>query len=202
MPLWSASEAMAATGGSCTVPWDANGVSIDTRTMEPGDLFVALSAVRDGHEFVAQALASGASAALVSHHPEGLGEDAPLLVVPDVLEGLIALGKAARARTQAKVIAVTGSVGKTSTKEMLKTVLQYQGRTHASVASYNNHWGVPLSLARMPADTQFAIFEIGMNHSNLFIFHITLSIFQNCCVNSLWPLTIYITLNKSLHNYA
>ena len=164
MPLWSASEAMAATGGSCTVPWDANGVSIDTRTMEPGDLFVALSAVRDGHEFVAQALASGASAALVSHHPEGLAEDAPLLVVPDVLEGLIALGKAARARTQAKVIAVTGSVGKTSTKEMLKTVLQYQGRTHASVASYNNHWGVPLSLARMPADTQFAIFEIGMNH--------------------------------------
>ena len=164
MPLWTSSETMAATGGECRVPWDAQGVSIDTRTLEVGDLFVALSAERDGHDFVAQALANGAAAALVTHRPEGVGEDAPLLIVPDVLEGLIALGRAARARSEAKVIAVTGSVGKTSTKEMLKTVLQYQGRTHASVASYNNHWGVPLTLARMPAVTQFAIFEIGMNH--------------------------------------
>ena len=164
MPLWTSSETMAATGGECRVPWDAQGVSIDTRTLEVGDLFVALSAERDGHDFVAQALANGAAAALVTHRPKGVVEDAPLLIVPDVLEGLIALGRAARARSEAKVIAVTGSVGKTSTKEMLKTVLQYQGRTHASVASYNNHWGVPLTLARMPAVTQFAIFEIGMNH--------------------------------------
>ena len=164
MPLWTSSETMAATGGECRVPWEAQGVSIDTRTLEVGDLFVALNAERDGHDFVAQALANGAAAALVTHRPEGVGEDAPLLIVPDVLEGLIALGRAARARSEAKVIAVTGSVGKTSTKEMLKTVLQYQGRTHASVASYNNHWGVPLTLARMPAVTQFAIFEIGMNH--------------------------------------
>ena len=164
MLLWTASEAMAATGGQCRVPWDVQGISIDTRTLQPGDLFVALSAERDGHDFVTQALAKGAAAALVSHRPEGVSEEAPLLIVPDVLEGLIALGRAARTRSEAKVIAVTGSVGKTSTKEMLKTVLQYQGRTHASVASYNNHWGVPLTLARMPADTQFAIFEIGMNH--------------------------------------
>ena len=164
MPLWTSSETMAATGGECRVPWEAQGVSIDTRTLEVGDLFVALNAERDGHDFVAQALANGAAAALVTHRPDGVGEDAPLLIVPDVLEGLIALGRAARARSEAKVIAVTGSVGKTSTKEMLKTVLQYQGRTHASVASYNNHWGVPLTLARMPAVTQFAIFEIGMNH--------------------------------------
>ena len=164
MPLWTASEAMAATGGQCTVPWDANGVSIDTRTLKVGDLFVALSAQRDGHEFVLQALKGGAAAALVAHRPDGVGDDAPLLIVPDVLEALIDLGRAARARTQAKVIAVTGSVGKTSTKEMLKTVLEFQGRTHASVASYNNHWGVPLTLARMPVDSQYAIFEIGMNH--------------------------------------
>ena len=164
MPLWTSSETMAATGGQCSVHWDVQGISIDTRTLQPGDLFVALSAERDGHDFVAQALANGAAAALVTHRPKGVVEDAPLLIVPDVLEGLIALGLAARARSEAKVIAVTGSVGKTSTKEMLKTVLQYQGRTHASVASYNNHWGVPLTLARMPAVTQFAIFEIGMNH--------------------------------------
>jgi UDP-N-acetylmuramoyl-tripeptide--D-alanyl-D-alanine ligase len=164
MPLWTADEAMDATGGQSNVPWDAHGVSIDTRTLQAGDLFVALSAQRDGHEFVLQALEAGAAAALVSYRPEGVGDDAPLLIVPDVLEALVALGKAARARTQAKVIAVTGSVGKTSTKEMLKTVLEYQGLTHASVASYNNHWGVPLTLARMPFDTQYAIFEIGMNH--------------------------------------
>ena len=164
MPLWTASDAMAATGGQCTVPWDAHGVSIDTRTLLPGDLFVALSAQRDGHDFVARAMADGAAAALVTHRPEGIADNVPLLIVPDVLEALTALGKTARARTRAKVIAVTGSVGKTSTKEMLKTVLEYQGRTHASVASYNNHWGVPLTLARMPFDTQFAIFEIGMNH--------------------------------------
>ncbi|APX11845.1 UDP-N-acetylmuramoyl-tripeptide--D-alanyl-D-alanine ligase [Tateyamaria omphalii] len=164
MTLWSAPEAAAATGGAATVDWSATGVSIDTRTLRPGDLFVALKAARDGHEFVAQALEKGAAAALVSRVPEGVAEDAPLLIVDDVLGGLEALGSAARARTRARVVAITGSVGKTSTKEMLRAVLSDQGRTHASVASYNNHWGVPLTLARMPEDTEYAVIEIGMSN--------------------------------------
>ena len=164
MSLWTAAEAAAATAGRATTDWQATGVSIDTRTLQPGDLFVALQAARDGHDFVAQALEKGASAALVSRIPEGVSEDAPLLLVEDVLAGLEALGRAARARTAARVVGVTGSVGKTSTKEMLREVLQAFGRTHASVASYNNHWGVPLTLARMPADTEYAVIEIGMNH--------------------------------------
>ena len=125
---------------------------------------MALSAARDGHEFVAQALEKGAAAALVSRIPDGMNEDAPLLIVSDVLAGLEDLGRAARARTDARIVAVTGSVGKTSTKEMLRAMLGDQGRTHASVASYNNHWGVPLTLARMPVDTEYAVIEIGMNH--------------------------------------
>ncbi|MDX1781389.1 MAG: UDP-N-acetylmuramoyl-tripeptide--D-alanyl-D-alanine ligase [Thalassovita sp.] len=164
MSLWSASEAIAATGGRCGSDWQATGVSIDTRTLRPGDLFVALKAERDGHDFVAQALEKGAAAALVSRVPEGVSKDAPLLIVPDVLTALEDLGRAARARTKAKVVAVTGSVGKTSTKEMLRAVLSGQGRTHAAEASYNNHWGVPLTLARMPRDTEFGVIEIGMNH--------------------------------------
>jgi len=153
MTLWSAAEVAQATAGTATTDWTASGVSIDTRTLRPGDLFVALKAARDGHDFVADALAMGAAAALVSHVPDGVSKDAPLLIVDDVLAGLEALGVAARARTEARVVAVTGSVGKTSTKEMLRAMLGDQGRTHASVASYNNHWGVPLTLARMPADT-------------------------------------------------
>ncbi|WP_171231252.1 UDP-N-acetylmuramoyl-tripeptide--D-alanyl-D-alanine ligase [Ruegeria sp. HKCCA4812] len=164
MTLWTASEAAAATGGQATTDWTANGVSIDTRTLRPGDLFVALKAARDGHDFVAQALEKGADAALVSRVPDDVPEGAPLLIVKDVQAGLEALGKAARARTDARVVGVTGSVGKTSTKEMLATILETQGKTHASVASYNNHWGVPLTLARMPRDTEFAVIEIGMNH--------------------------------------
>ncbi len=164
MTLWTAADAVAATGGKTTCDWQAHGVSIDTRTIRPGDLFVALKAARDGHDFVAQALAKGAAAALVTHRPDDVAADAPLLIVPDVLRALEDLGRAARARTKARVIAVTGSVGKTSTKEMLRCVLSGQGRTHAAEASYNNHWGVPLTLARMPADTQFAVIEIGMNH--------------------------------------
>ncbi|MBY5932129.1 UDP-N-acetylmuramoyl-tripeptide--D-alanyl-D-alanine ligase [Tateyamaria omphalii] len=164
MTLWTSAEAAAATGGRATSEWTATGVSIDTRTLQPGDLFVALKDVRDGHDFVAQALEQGAAAALVSDVPDGVAEDAPLLIVPDVLEGLEALGIAARARTEARVVAITGSVGKTSTKEMLRAVLSDQGRTHASVASYNNHWGVPLTLARMPADTEYAVIEIGMSN--------------------------------------
>ncbi|AXI46008.1 UDP-N-acetylmuramoyl-tripeptide--D-alanyl-D-alanine ligase [Sulfitobacter sp. SK012] len=164
MSLWTAAEAVAATGGRAVGDWACDGVSIDTRTIEPGDLFVALKDIRDGHDFVAQALEKGAGAALVSHVPKDVSANAPLLIVDDVLRGLEALGVAARARTNAKVAAITGSVGKTSTKEMLLAMLQGQGRTHASVASYNNHWGVPLTLARMPQDTEIAIIEIGMNH--------------------------------------
>ncbi|MGB5864222.1 MAG: UDP-N-acetylmuramoyl-tripeptide--D-alanyl-D-alanine ligase [Sulfitobacter sp.] len=164
MSLWTAAEAAAATGGRVQGNWEVNGVSIDTRTLQQGDLFVALEAARDGHEFVVQALAAGAGAALVSRVPEGVGVDAPLLIVDDVLKGLEALGAAARARTQACVIGITGSVGKTSTKEMLLAMLAVQGATHASVDSYNNHWGVPLTLARMPRGTEFAIIEMGMNH--------------------------------------
>jgi len=164
MSLWTSAEAAAATGGQAVGDWVCEGVSIDTRTLQPGDLFVALKDIRDGHEFVAQALEQGAGAALVSHIPQGVAADAPLLIVEDVLAGLEALGRAARARTAAKVAAVTGSVGKTSTKEMLLAMLSDQGRTHASVASYNNHWGVPLTLARMPKETEYAIIEIGMNH--------------------------------------
>ncbi|MWB78641.1 UDP-N-acetylmuramoyl-tripeptide--D-alanyl-D-alanine ligase [Pseudooceanicola sp. 216_PA32_1] len=164
MSLWTAAEAGAATRGELRGDWSVNGVSIDTRTIRPGDLFVALKAARDGHEFVAQALDKGAGAALVDHVPEGVAPDAPLLIVPDVLEALGDLGRAARARMGGKVVAVTGSVGKTSTKEMLRVVLSHQARTHVAEASYNNHWGVPLTLARMPADTELAVIEIGMNH--------------------------------------
>jgi UDP-N-acetylmuramoyl-tripeptide--D-alanyl-D-alanine ligase len=164
IPLWTAKDAATATGGQATTQWQASGVSIDTRTLQPGDLFVALSDLRDGHDFVAQALAKGAAAALVSRRPEGLAADAPLLVVPDVLAALGALARAARARFTGRVVGVTGSVGKTSTKDMLRVVLGGQGRVHAAEASYNNHWGVPLTLARMPPDADFAVIEIGMNH--------------------------------------
>ncbi len=164
MTLWTAKEAEVATGGRAIGNWSVDGVSIDTRTIQDGDLFVALKAARDAHDFVAQALDAGASAALVNRIPDGVEDDAPLLIVDDVLKGLEDLGRAARARTNAKVVAITGSVGKTSTKEMMRTVLERQGRTHAAVASYNNHWGVPLTLARMPKDTEFAVIEIGMSN--------------------------------------
>ncbi|OWU83970.1 UDP-N-acetylmuramoyl-tripeptide--D-alanyl-D-alanine ligase [Oceanicola sp. 22II-s10i] len=164
MSLWTAAEAVAATGGEARGDWSVGGVSIDTRTIQPGDLFVALRAARDGHDFVAQALDKGAAAALVDHVPQGVSPDAPLLIVPDVLKALEDLGRAARTRMKGKVVAVTGSVGKTSTKEMLRVVLGHQRRTHVAEASYNNHWGVPLTLARMPRDAELAVIEIGMNH--------------------------------------
>ncbi len=164
MVLWTSDAAATATGGRVTKPWAATGVSIDTRTLRPGELFVALRDVRDGHDFVAAALEKGAAAALVSRVPDGVAADAPLLVVPDVLRALEDLGRAARARTKARVAGITGSVGKTSTKEMLRAILGGQGRVHAAEASYNNHWGVPLTLARMPEETEFAVIEIGMNH--------------------------------------
>lgn len=162
--LWTAADAAAATGGALAGgDWVAGGVSIDTRSLQPGDLFVALSAARDGHDFVAEALQRGAAAALVSHRPEGVAENAPLLIVPDVLEGLRGLGRAARARFTGKLVAVTGSVGKTGSKEMLRTALGANGSVHAAEKSFNNHWGVPLTLARMPAHCDFAVIEIGMN---------------------------------------
>ena len=127
MTLWTAADAAAATGGRAQGDWAASGVSIDTRTIRPGDLFVALQAERDGHDFVAQALEKGAAAALVSRVPDGVAPGAPLLIVPDVLPALVALGRAGRARSQAKVIAITGSVGKTSTKDMARIALAGQG---------------------------------------------------------------------------
>lgn len=162
--IWTAQEAAAATGGETRGDWAATGVSIDTRSLMAGDLFVALKDTRDGHDFVADALAKGAAAALVSRRPEGVPEGAPLLVVPDVLRALEALGEAGRARSTARVVAITGSVGKTSTKDMLRYVLTGQGKVHAAEKSFNNHWGVPLTLARLPADADFAVVEIGMNH--------------------------------------
>ncbi len=162
--LWTASDAAAATRGQVRGDWTVNGISIDSRTTMRGDLFVALKDQRDGHDFVAAALAAGASAALVDHVPVGLAPDAPLLVVPNVLKALEDLARAARARMNGVVIAVTGSAGKTTTKEMLRMALGRQGKTHAAERSFNNHWGVPLTLARMPADTEFAVIEIGMSN--------------------------------------
>ena len=167
-PLWTV-EAMAAAMGaerSGSLPKGVPGLSIDTRTIRPGEAFFAIKGdARDGHDFVEAALKAGAGLAVIAADRRGeLPSDAPLLAVPDVLEGLQALAREARARSKAKFIGVTGSVGKTGTKEALRHVLAAQGPTHASVASYNNHWGVPLSLARMPAATQFGVFELGMNH--------------------------------------
>ncbi len=147
-----------------TVPFHADGVSIDTRTLQPGDLFVALQTENgDGHLHVSDALAKGAAGAMV-HRPHDLPEDAKLLVVGDTLAGLTTLGAFGRERFTGSVVAITGSVGKTTTKEMLRLMLATSGRTQASVASYNNHWGVPLTLARLPADDDYAVIEIGMNH--------------------------------------
>lgn len=164
MTLWTSAAIAAATGGQATRDFDVQGIEIDSRKVAPGELFIALSAARDGHDFVADALAKGAAGALVSRIPEGLGDTAPLIIVPEVQAALEALGRAGRARSPARVIAITGSVGKTSTKEMLRTALAGQGAVHAAEASYNNQWGVPLTLARMPAATDYAIIEIGMNH--------------------------------------
>jgi UDP-N-acetylmuramoyl-tripeptide--D-alanyl-D-alanine ligase len=163
--LWALREVAEATGAKITRDGEVSGVSIDTRTLMRGELFVALKDVRDGHEFVGAAIARGAAAALVSRDVAGVAAD-KLIKVGDPLKALEALGRARRRQVSARVAAVTGSVGKTSTKEALRHLLEMQGRTHASAASYNNLWGVPLSLARMPRDTQYGVFEIGMNHAN------------------------------------
>jgi len=164
--LWTSEDAARATGGDAHTQWHATGVSINTRTLKPGDLFIALQGPNvDGHDYVSAAFEKGAAAAAVCHRPPVLDPDAPLLVIDDTMKALEALGRTARERLDhAKVIAVTGSVGKTGTKEALKLVLSQQGKTSASEGSLNNHWGLPLSLARTPADADFAILEMGMNH--------------------------------------
>ena len=168
-PLWTTgamAQAMRASGNG-VLPEAVSGLSIDSRTIAPDEAYFAIKGdVHDGHDFVTAALKAGAALAVVeAAQRDKFPGDAPLLVVDDVLAGLVDLARAARARLNAQVIAVTGSVGKTSTKEALRCVLGAQGETHASAASFNNHWGVPLSLARCPATVRFAIFEIGMNHA-------------------------------------
>ena len=163
MSLWPSAEIEAATGGRASKPFDVTGVTFDSREVGAGDLFVAMpGSVADGHQFVERAFVAGAAAALVSHKVEG-----PHILVADVAQALTALAIAARARMSGIVIGVTGSVGKTSTKEALYAAVERfaRDRVHRSVKSYNNHTGVPLSLARMPRTTEFAVFEIGMNHS-------------------------------------
>jgi UDP-N-acetylmuramoyl-tripeptide--D-alanyl-D-alanine ligase len=149
------------------LPASVPGISIDSRTLARGDAFFAITGEnRDGHDVVAAALQAGAGLAVVeARNRDRFPAGAPLLPVPDVLDALRALARAARMRSQAKIIAVTGSVGKTGTKEALRLALGKQGSTHASAASYNNHWGVPLSLARCPESAAYAVFELGMNHA-------------------------------------
>ncbi|MEY3635114.1 MAG: UDP-N-acetylmuramoyl-tripeptide--D-alanyl-D-alanine ligase [Pseudomonadota bacterium] len=163
IPLWTFEELLAATGGTASGHFDVTGVAFDSREIGKGDLFLALKgAETDGHLFVDKAFANGAAGAIVSQpvpHPH--------ILVADTMQALEALGHASRARTKAKIIGVTGSAGKTGTKEALFAALDRssRGRAHRSVKSYNNHVGVPLSLARMPADCDFGIFEMGMNHA-------------------------------------
>jgi len=166
--LWALDAMTAAmrAEGAGALPADVNGISIDSRTLAKGDAFFAIKGEnRDGHDFVEDALKAGAGLAVLEREQCDRFAGAPLLIVPDVLEALRDLARAARARMSAKVIAVTGSVGKTSTKEALRLALSAEGETHASIASYNNHWGVPLSLARCPTGVKYAVFEIGMNHA-------------------------------------
>ena len=162
-PLWTSAEIAAATGGTASADFAANGVTFDSREVAAGDLFVALSGeATDGHRFLDGSFARGAAGALVSADTPH-----PSVRVGDTMAGLEALARAARARTDATVIGVTGSVGKTGTKEALFAALDRgaPGAAHRSVKSYNNHTGVPLSLARMPAATRFGVFEMGMNHA-------------------------------------
>src|SRR6476619_1568320 len=163
MTLWTAADIAAATGGTARVNLAVEGVTFDSREVDPGDLFVAMpGTVADGHKFVASAFERDANGALVSQPIEG-----PHILVPDVARGLEALGVAARGRTGAHIAAVTGSVGTTSTKEALAAALAPQPgtRVHRSVKSYNNHTGVQLSLSRMPAESDYGVFEMGMNHA-------------------------------------
>ena len=161
--LWTSDEIAAATVGTASAPFEVSGITFDSREVGPADLFVAMpGTVHDGHQFVDQAFASGAAGAVVSQPVSG-----PHVLVEDTFAALEALGRASRERSRAVIFGVTGSVGKTSTKEALYAALERirPGRVHRSVKSYNNHTGVPLSLARMPRDAEFAVLEMGMNNS-------------------------------------
>ncbi len=165
--LWTSAEIAKATGGKCPGSWTASGVSIDSRSVSKGDLFVALKGPNfDGHAYVTAALKAGAAAALVHGEVQDSADyHDRIVVVKDTFAALQDLAKFARSRTKARIIAVTGSVGKTGTKEALKLGLAALGKTHATEGNLNNHWGVPLSLSRMPADTAYGVFELGMNHA-------------------------------------
>jgi len=166
-PLYALADMAAATGGTVRgTPGPITGLSIDTRTLLPGDAFFAITGENsDGHLYVETAAAAGAGLCVVARErADALPAGLPLLVVEDVLAALADLARFARARSTARIVAVTGSVGKTTTKEALRLALSADGETHASAASYNNHWGVPLSLARMPASARYGVFEVGMNH--------------------------------------
>ena len=166
--IWQAEAVMRAVHGSCLheQSWTAYGVSIDSRTVERGDLFIALKGpLQDGHDHVADAFAAGATAAIVARQPAQVSADSPLLFVEDSFTALRELGHANRQRAEATIVAVTGSVGKTSTKEMLRLTLSSCAETYANLGSLNNHWGVPLSLARLPEKARFGVFELGMNHA-------------------------------------
>lgn len=168
--LWTISDMLLAMNGRAhgQMPEGITSISIDSRNIDQGAAFFAIKGDRfDGHEFVTAALANGAGVLVVAEEkiPALVRLTAPMIIVEDVLVAMEALGRAARKRVDGKIIAVTGSVGKTTVKEMLRTALQPSGKVHASVASFNNHWGVPLTLARMPQDIDFGIFEVGMNHS-------------------------------------
>ncbi|WP_054308244.1 UDP-N-acetylmuramoylalanyl-D-glutamyl-2,6-diaminopimelate--D-alanyl-D-alanine ligase [Mesorhizobium sp. 1M-11] len=167
--LWTADALVAAVGGRPfgNMPESISGISIDSRSLQPGEAFFAITGeTMDGHDFATAAIKAGAGVLVVAEGKlPALGRlTAPMIVVPDVLVALEKLGIASRTRSRARIIAVTGSVGKTSTKEALRHVLSAVGKVHASAASFNNHWGVPLTLARMPQDTDYGVFEIGMNH--------------------------------------
>jgi len=163
--LWTEQTASQATGGKTQGAWQASRVEIDSRRVGVGDLFVALKGENfDGHDYIAEALAKGAVAALVSRIPPGL-EKVPLLIVEDTLVGLESLGRAARKQSRAKFVGVTGSVGKTSAKEMLRLALSAHEKTYATGGNYNNHIGTPLNLSNLPPDTEFAVLEMGMNHA-------------------------------------
>ncbi len=165
LPLWTSQELTKIFGVKCAANWNSYGVSIDSRTIEKGDLFFALSGPNfDGHGYVKTAFDSGAAGAVVNKKIDGVPEDR-LIIVDDVMAALVSLGKAGRHRVDVPIVAVTGSVGKTGTKEALKAALSRNKKTHASILSYNNDVGVPLSLARMPYDTEVGIFEMGMNHA-------------------------------------
>ena len=164
--LWSQSDLVKATAGDLIGDWRNDGiagVSIDSRSIKSDELFVAVKAKRDGHNFINDAIRLGAKGALVDHIPADIPSNIPLLLVPSVQQALENLGKYRRERSQAKLVAITGSVGKTSSKNMLKTILELQGKTHASPASFNNYLGVPLTLANLPIDATYAVVEIGMN---------------------------------------